>query len=68
MKLLTPGILVMLFTLHPFGQGRPSLVFPTAITVQDATTSDPDASVMVYSSPDDVTVIWLLAPVGPDAS
>jgi hypothetical protein len=48
---------------QPIGPRTLPEVEATPILVQDATTADPDASVMVYSSPDnDVTVIWLLRP------
>lgn len=64
------GLLVLALTLQPIGPTRPPAVDASPIVVQDATTADPDASVMIYtgSGADDVTVIWLLASGAPDAS
>jgi anti-sigma factor RsiW len=64
------GLLVLGLTLQPFGPARPPAVHASPIVVQDATTADPDASVMIYTGAgaDDVTVIWLLASGAPDAS
>jgi anti-sigma factor RsiW len=52
------GLLALALTLGPFGAGSPPAV-ASPVVVQDATTADPDASVMIYS--DEVTVIWLLS-------
>jgi anti-sigma factor RsiW len=52
------GLFALALTLHPFGPGSPPAV-ASPVVVQDATTADPDASVMIYS--DEVTVIWLLS-------
>lgn len=54
------GVLALALTLQPFGPSSPPPVGANPVEVQDATTADPDASVMVYSGADDVTVIWLL--------
>jgi anti-sigma factor RsiW len=55
---LATGLSVLALTVHPFGPGSPPAV-ASPVVVQDATTADPDASVMIYS--DEVTVIWLLS-------
>ena len=50
-----------------FGPGSEQVpaAWASPVVVQDVTTSDPDRSVMVYSTPDNaLTVIWLFSPEG----
>ena len=48
------------FSLWPGGEGRMPAAWAQPVVVQDVGTTDPDRSVMVYSTPDHaLTVIWL---------
>jgi hypothetical protein len=65
---LAAGLLVAL-SLWPSATPEHTAVWSGSVIVQDASTSDPNKSVMVYSIPDpSVTVIWLLDQSGSDDS
>ena len=52
--------LVLAFSLWPGGEGHMPVAWAEPVVVQDVGTTDPDRSVMVYSTPDHaLTVIWL---------
>lgn len=54
--------LVLAFSLWPGGEGHMPAAWAEPVVVQDVGTTDPDRSVMVYSTPDHaLTVIWLFS-------
>jgi hypothetical protein len=55
--------LALAFSLWPGGEGQMPAAWAEPVVVQDVGTTDPDRSVMVYSTPDHaLTVIWLFNP------
>src|SRR5512144_1233941 len=55
------GALVLALSLWPAGDGQVTSAWANPVVVQDASSPDPERSVMVYSTPDQgLTVIWLL--------
>lgn len=60
--------MLLAFSIWPAGERIPR-AWATPVVVQDVGTSDPEGSVMVYSSPDyGVTVIWLFPSQPPAGS
>lgn len=52
---------LLLWSIWPVAQTEAPVAWAGPVVVQDVHTSDPDGSVMVYSSPDHPTVIWVFA-------
>jgi hypothetical protein len=60
------AVLLLSFSLWPGRSGEVPLAWAGPVVVQEASTPDPDGTVMVYSTPErDVTVVWVFASDSP---
>jgi hypothetical protein len=55
---------LLLWAIWPVPDGEPPVAWGGRVAVQAVHTADPDGSVMVYSSPDHPTVIWVFGSDG----
>ncbi|HEV8438883.1 MAG TPA: hypothetical protein VGT40_12370 [Methylomirabilota bacterium] len=59
------GVLALIFSVWPGNDGQIPAAWAGPVVVQDVGTTDPDRSVMVYSTSDHtLTVIWLFSAEG----